>query len=105
MVRGDGLARRHRIGPAPACARPPQPGYSRNRTPLAQTGDGGGSVKQSVKAVGLVCLFATLAFMAAGCGGGGNESSSGNTTTTSSGGGGGNVSALPSSACASIYYE
>ena len=62
-------------------------------------------MRTSFKPVGLVGLFAALAFMAAGCGGGGNGRSSGNTTTTSSGGGGGNVSALPSSACASIYYE
>ncbi len=61
-------------------------------------------MRSSVKAVAFVGLFAALAFVAAGCGGGGNESSSG-ATTTSGGGGGGNVSALPASACSSIYYE
>ena len=56
-------------------------------------------MKPSVKAVGVISLFAVLAFAAAGCGGGGNSSSS------SSGGGGGNLTALPTSSCSSIYYE
>jgi branched-chain amino acid transport system substrate-binding protein len=57
-------------------------------------------VKQSVKAVGVIGLFAVLAIAAAGCGGGGNESSS-----SGGGGGGGNLTALPTSSCSSIYYE
>jgi branched-chain amino acid transport system substrate-binding protein len=58
-------------------------------------------VKQSVKAVGVIGLFAVLAIAAAGCGGGGNESSS----SGGGGGGGGNLTALPTSSCSSIYYE
>jgi branched-chain amino acid transport system substrate-binding protein len=60
-------------------------------------------VKHSVKAVGLIGLFAVLAIAAAGCGGGSNEGSSNG--GNSGGGGGGNVSALPASSCSSIYYE
>jgi branched-chain amino acid transport system substrate-binding protein len=59
-------------------------------------------VKHSVKAVGLIGLFAVLAVAAAGCGGGGGNESSSN---GGGGGGGGNVSALPASSCSSIYYE
>jgi len=69
---------------------------------MAQTGDGGGSVNKSFKAVALVGLFAALAFAAAGCGGGGNKEGGGDTTTS---GGGGDVTALPASSCSSIYYE
>ena len=57
-------------------------------------------MKQSVKAVGLIGLFAVLAIAAAGCGGGG-----GNEGSSNGGGGGGNVEALPTSSCSSIYYE
>src|SRR3954453_14095315 len=66
-----------------------------DRTPLAQTGDGGGSVKHSFKAVGVIGLFAVLAIAAAGCGGGGGSGGS----SSSNGGGGGNVQALPTSSC------
>ena len=59
-------------------------------------------MKNSVKAVALVGLFAALAFAAAGCGGGGKKAGGGNNTTTS---GGGNVTALPASSCSSIYFE
>jgi len=58
-------------------------------------------VKQSVKAVGLIGLFAVLAIAAAGCGGGGGNEGSSN----GGGGGGGNVEALPTSSCSNIYYE
>jgi branched-chain amino acid transport system substrate-binding protein len=68
---------------------------------MAKTGDGGGSVRQSVKAVALAGLFTALAFAAAGCGGGGNKEGGGSTTSSS----GGNVTALPASSCSSIYYE
>src|SRR5437868_9715556 len=76
----------------------PRPDTPPDRTPLAQTGDGGGSVKYSFKAVGLIGLFAVLAIAAAGCGGGGGSSSSSN---NNGGGGGGNVEALPTSSCSS----
>ena len=56
-------------------------------------------MKQSVKAVGVIGLFAVLAFAAAGCGGGGGDEGS------SSSGGGGNLAALPTSSCSPMYYE
>jgi branched-chain amino acid transport system substrate-binding protein len=65
-------------------------------------------VRTSVKAVAIIGVFAALAFAAAGCGGGGSSSGSGETTTGTSGGGNtntGSVTALPASACSSIYYE
>jgi branched-chain amino acid transport system substrate-binding protein len=62
-------------------------------------------VRTSVKAFAIIGVFAALAFTAAGCGGGGSKSGSGNTNTGTGGGGGGNVTALPASACASMYYE
>src|SRR6476619_4505263 len=105
MVRGDSCVRTPRSAAALWLAssrpRPDTPPIEHRRR---KRKTGGGSVRSSVKAVAFVGLFAALAFVAAGCGGGGNESSSG-ATTTSGGGGGGNVTALPASACSSIYYE
>src|SRR5260221_9048194 len=63
-------------------------------------GDGGGRVSKSFRVVGLLGIFAALAFVAAGCGGSKNSSG-----TTSGGASAGNVTALPSSSCSSIYYE
>ncbi len=59
-------------------------------------------MRNSVKAVALVGLFAALAVAAAGCGGGGDNEGGG---TTTSAGGGGNVTALPASSCSPIYYQ
>jgi branched-chain amino acid transport system substrate-binding protein len=66
---------------------------------MAKTGDGGGRVRTSFRAIALVGVFAALAFAAAGCGG--DDESSGTTNGTA----GGNVTALPASSCSSIYYE
>src|SRR5437764_6639682 len=88
--------------PLPLASDRPRPDTAPDRTPLAQTGDGGGSVKYSFKAVGVIGLFAVLAVTAAGCGGGGG---SGSSSSSNSSGGGGNVQALPTSSCSSIYYE
>src|SRR6266536_1231760 len=68
---------------------------------MAKTGDGGGRVRTSFRAVALVGVFAALAFAAAGCGGSSNETSS----TTTGAAAGGNVTALPASSCSSIYYD
>jgi branched-chain amino acid transport system substrate-binding protein len=54
-----------------------------------------------LKAFALVGIVGALAFAAAGCGGGGKKASS--TTTTASAAG--NVTALPASACSSVYYQ
>src|SRR5436305_13644373 len=90
-------ASRHSL---PLASDRPRPDTAPDRTPLAQTGDGGGSVKYSFKAVGVMGLFAVLAVTAAGCGGGGG---SGSSSSSSSGGGGGSVQALPTSSCSAIY--
>jgi branched-chain amino acid transport system substrate-binding protein len=58
-------------------------------------------VRTSFRAIGLVGVFAALAFAAAGCGGSDNESSG----TTNGSSSSGNVTALPASSCSSIYYE
>jgi branched-chain amino acid transport system substrate-binding protein len=65
---------------------------------VKKAGDGGGRVRTSFRAIGLVGLFAALAFAASGCGGGGNKAGGGTTAA-----GGGNVTALPASSCSSIY--